>query len=279
MTNPDDMTQWDEIRCQRGCETHPTREVHVWLGGPTGYRDLPSIPRPLSTEFDLLIWDTDQTPVDGGPYCPARDAVSETIQSHGVWEPVETIVMLDCFRRSPDNVFVDIGAQIGWFSKLAQEWDMPVVAVEADPVVCGVLEHNIGLRSQDSWWNICQWRVDDDLEAFCPRPGPPMNVTAKIDVEGAEPEAVEMLFRSFPLSSIDYMMIEISPVFHDRYPAMVRRIMEAGFAAGVLPEKSLHPPPFNGVVDLAYSDNPAVFSEWVATWHQQNVLFVRKDLL
>jgi hypothetical protein len=277
MTHPNDMTDWNKIECRRGCESHPTRLVPIHLGGPTGYLDLPSIPHHFTAEFDFLVWDTEQTPVDGGPYCPARDAVSETILSHGVWEPVETIALLDCFQRRPGNMFVDIGAQIGWFSKLAQLSHLPVTAIEADPEVCRLLASQL--------WGARNFIMNERIGEGT-RPIELMKnewdlhqLTVKIDVEGAEPEAVEALESHLSTTAIDFMLIEISPVFHDRYPAMVRRIMEDGFLAGVLPEKSPRPAPFEGIADLTFFDNIDATLDEMATWHQQNVLFAHEDML
>lgn len=270
MAHANDMTHWDVICCQRGCTEHPTRVVPVHLGGPTKYRDLPPIPYRFSMDFDFEVWDTDQTPVDGGPYCPARDAVSETILSHGVWEPTETIVMLDVFRRLPNlSGFIDIGAQLGWFSVLAAESGMSVYAVEADPDVASVLDRN--LQNRPTIPVVSQHRIANDSLLGLEAVGDP-HVAVKIDVEGAEPEAVAAL--AGILHCVDYMMIEVTPVFDADYTDMIYRLFDAGFIAGLLPHKARPAPRLDSLLDLEWIKEP-----FAPAWHQENVLFAREDLV
>lgn len=90
MTHPNNMAAWSEIKCQRDHEHH-TRRVHIDLSQQHGYHDYPQVPKDLAVSFDMDIWDPALHPVDGGPlYCPAHDAVSETIVSH--CQPTGTMV-------------------------------------------------------------------------------------------------------------------------------------------------------------------------------------------
>jgi len=93
------MSVWSTIECQRDCPKHWTKQVRVKIGGQTPYHDRPPIPTRFAREVDLTIWDTSRHPVDGGPYCPANDAVSETIASHGIWEQTETTIILDLLAQ------------------------------------------------------------------------------------------------------------------------------------------------------------------------------------
>lgn len=304
MSHPNDMTQWDEIACKRGCDEHPTRDIHVDFSIPHGYKDLPRIPRQFrGINFDFTVWDTDKTPVDGGPYCPARDAVSETILSHGVWEPMETIVMLDLFDRCPDSLFVDIGAQIGWFSTLALQMGVHPFLVETDLDTLGVAAENVKrhwpapVQDIDGidlpfFWGCTNARVGHEETCEHDYGGLPLwpepawhertsgQVLAKIDVEGAEPEAVELLDFWFGLKNVSFMLIEISPVFHDRYEEMVRRIMEAGFIAATFPPKHRPPHRLETIEDLDWwFHTDAFIDNEIIDAHQLNALFIRDTLL
>jgi len=268
------MTGWDEISCQRGHEDHDTREVVVTIGGPTRYTDLPSIPWRFADTFEFEVWDTKKYPVDDGPWCPAHDAVSETIISHGVWEPSETILMLEAFRYC--DVFIDIGAQIGWYSTLAARWSLDVLAIEADPVVAEVCAHNIKYSGGGPDFQMKVWRVDEDTY-LNPSQVPEGRLAVKIDIEGAEADAVAML--GGVIDRIDFMLIEVSPVFNLTYPDLVAGLIERGFDAYLVPTKERPPARLEILPDDLErwnlgSDLDHV-RETVGSWHQQNVLFVR----
>lgn len=70
--------------------------------------------------------------------------ISRSIVSRGVWEPDETALIVD--RLRPGDTFVDIGANIGWFTLIAArivgESGM-VIAYEPDPDNFAILDRNI----------------------------------------------------------------------------------------------------------------------------------------
>lgn len=238
--HPNMMAVWDQIACQRGHTEHQTRLVTIDLSSRHRYNDLPQIPRRLHRSFKMYIWDTDIYPVDGGPYCPAHDAVSETLISHNTWEPRETVLALCVFEsRPPDTIMLDLGAQLGWFSLLAASSGMEVGAIEADSENLRVL----GLSAELNGWGplINRWhhRIGDS--------SPPVLTDqrvrfAKIDLEGAENHAIDLLWPLLSNGLVDHMMMEVSPVFADYYPDLVARIMDAGYHAYLLPPK--HSPPY-----------------------------------
>lgn len=268
------MTGWEMISCQRGHEQHDTREIVVSLGGPTKYRDLPSIPRRFADTFEMEIWDTARYPVDDGLWCPAHDAVSETLVSHGIWEPAETTLMLEAFRYV--DTFVDIGAQLGWYSVLAARAGLNVVAFEADLDVAAVCNRNMARHAHLlAHFGVHIVRVGPEAGQLVS----PSNerIAVKIDIEGAEADAVAMLAGA--MDNIDFMLIEISPVFNDTYPDLVAGLIELGFNAYLVPTKQFPPASLQILPDdLAIWDLGSDLEEVRATvggWHQQNVLFVR----
>lgn len=269
------MTGWDEITCQRGHEQHDTKEVVIHLGGGHGYHDYPSIPRRFSDRFEMEIWDPEKYPVDHGVWCPAHDTVSETIDQQRIWEPCETILMLEAFRYC--DTFIDIGSQLGWFSILAARAGLDVVAIEADPIVAEVCERNIERNLQDT--NVsdvrCR-RVQSDVPPLLLPLGDD-RVAVKIDIEGNEADAVKML--EHVMDGVDFMLIEISPCFNDTYPDLVCGLIEGGFNAYLVPEKSMPPARLQELPeDLVIWDLGGDLEEvraTVAGWRQQNVLFVR----
>jgi hypothetical protein len=276
--HPNDMTFWAEIGCRRGCEVHATTNRRIFLGGPTGYRDLTGIPRRFTETFEIEVWDTSITPVDGGPYCPARDAVSETILSHGIWEPAETAVLLCCFETAPGGLFIDFGSQIGWFSTIAARRGMNVIALDADPECVNLSYQNLYnnaplLTSVGAHWE----RLGPDVARFGLHDEPRLTTIAKIDVEGAERWAIRKLQPLIDERWVTHILIEISPVFNDTYPDLVVGLLEDGYHAYCLPPKHNPPHMIAGLEDLIpwhIAGTHAEIRREVASWHQRDVLFV-----
>lgn len=270
--HPNNMTGWDEIKCLRDCDRHYSRQVEVKLAGKTGYQDLTPIPFELG--FPFLVWDTDEHPVDGGLYCPARDAVSETILSHGVWEPRETTVAAHWFAQG--KPFVDMGAQLGWFSIVAALHGCEVHAVEADQDNLTLLEGTFDLNDVSDLLTVHADRVGPGFDEL-----PEMEVGfVKIDLEGAEDQAVRVLWPSIRAGLVDAILMEVSPVFDDYYPGLVNKLINQGYEAYMMPPKRRPPHVIDGSPESLsrwkFSHLPPDrVAELVESWHQEDVLFVR----
>ena len=77
--------------------------------------------------------------------------VSRRIREEGIWEPYETSLLLSMLR--PGDVFVDVGANIGYFSILAASVvgeGGAVFAFEPDPDNFSLLRRNIDLNRQQA---------------------------------------------------------------------------------------------------------------------------------
>ena len=75
----------------------------------------------------------------------ARDLLEMFVSLFGVWEPNLTAFLVD--RLGPDDLFVDVGANSGWFTLLGGTRVGPgggVVAVEASPLIAERLRRNLG---------------------------------------------------------------------------------------------------------------------------------------
>jgi FkbM family methyltransferase len=75
--------------------------------------------------------------------------VSRRIREEGVWEPYETSLLLALLQ--PGDVFVDVGANIGYFSVLAASVvgaEGAVFAFEPDPDNCRLLQASADLNGQ-----------------------------------------------------------------------------------------------------------------------------------
>ncbi|MEX2253025.1 MAG: hypothetical protein WD649_02635, partial [Thermoleophilaceae bacterium] len=245
MSHPNDMTTWEAIGCQRGHVEHSTRLVTVELGGPTGYRDLPPIPEQHARRFKMEVWDPDAHPVDGGPYCPAHDAVSETIATLGVWEPCETTLTLAvCSTAAPGSVVLDYGAQIGWFTLLAASCGIDVLAVDADADNLRLIQASAKRNAWDAIVHTSHARVGPDSTPAAPAERVRL---VKIDVEGAEGEVVRCLWPSIEAGLVDHLLGAVSPVFAGYYPDLVADLVDAGYEAWMMPPKRTPPVPFRSL--------------------------------
>lgn len=275
MPHPNDMSAWESIGCQRGHVVHASRVVHVDLAARHGYLDCCPVPARHARSFDMAIWPPEDYPVDGLAYCPAHDAVSETIVSHRIWEPRETVLALHAFAgAAPKQMFVDMGAQLGWFSLLAASAGLRVAAFDADPENLRLLRASADLNG---------WA--DLIDTYETRIGPSTTVAvpseirlAKLDLEGAEVDGIRMLWPSIEAGLVDHLLIEISPVFKpgDHYPRLLRSLVDVGYRAFLLPPKRRPPIELD---DPEHALGPyelvGQFEEQVAGWHQEDVWMIR----
>lgn len=176
--------------------------------------------------------------------CDPVDSIQRAIMFFGVWEPGVSRVIED--RLQPGDVFVDVGANIGYDSLLAANQGATVVAVEASPRIyeklCDNLERNpelgervrtVNVAVSDEFGHLDLFEMgDDNIGGTTTLPGrkgkPAGSVDAapladvltaderarvrliKMDVEGAEPTILNDI--------LDHL---------DEYPANVEIIVEA----------------------------------------------------
>ena len=252
--HPNFMVAWPEIRCKRTHhDGHKSLGVHVDLTG--------KVPDDLAVSFEMYVWDPAIHPVDQGPYCPAHDLVSQLIVERGIWEPAETEVALRAFHSDDFGVFVDMGAQIGWFTLLAQQCGRSVAAFECDADNEEMLHRNWSMNFDDGRWLVAnRSRIGPDSPTMTLREDTRICL-AKIDVEGAENHAIDILRPAIEAGKVDRILMEVSPVFDTYYGDLVFDLMTAGYDATVLS---------NGE---KLGEEP--IARYVNSWHQENVLFVR----
>lgn len=275
------MTSMDVIACQRGHEHHATRLVTVNLGGQTPYADLAPVPMRLRRSFQMVLFDPGQYPIDGGPYCPAHDAVSHTIYELGIWEPRETILTLTVLR--PDDVMLDLGAQIGWFSLLAASCEAKVWAWEADAQARRLLQQSAKINGwmPNGLIESSQFRIDPDTPTLGARTQTPLRLV-KIDVEGAEFDAVRILDEALDAGNVDHLCMEVSPCFGYGYGDLVQRIIDHGYESYLLPPKQQPPVALDDPAKALdpyrlHTMSPNALRAEVESWHQEDVWFKHEE--
>lgn len=98
-----------------------------------------------------------------------RDAaIAPWLVLDGLWEPHVTAWMQSTLRRG--HVFVDVGANVGYFTLLGAQMVGPeglVVAVEAHPQLAGILQRNVvinGVYGYVTTHHRAAWSENTDLE-------------------------------------------------------------------------------------------------------------------
>lgn len=278
MTHPNDMSAWPEIRCQRDHHAHTAITVDVDLARPHGYHDLPAVPPRLARAWRMRIYDPDKYPVDDGPYCAAHDAVSATITNQGIWEPAGTIMASQvCSTADPTQIVVDLGAQIGWFSLIAAAWGLLVRAYDADATNLRLLRESARLNGWTDLIKAKHLRIDATTKPIL-KPQPIR--LAKIDTEGAEGDAVRVLWPVIEAGLVDHLLVELSPTFRPgaHYPDLASRLLAAGFDAYQLPPKQQPPAclddPDRDLKPLSESELREIAGR---EGHQEDVWFKRRD--
>lgn len=273
------MVDLPEIRCERGCTAHCTKTAIVELFRDSPYHDYAPIPPDLWDVFFIQIWDTESRG-DGDGYCPAADPVSNNIDEFRIWEYAETIVMLRCFnemRHLHAPLFLDIGAHVGYYSVLAQRRHLDVRAIDADPDVChGPLAANLdGVNP----WNM---RITPGSRLETAQTIAGRDLIVKIDIEGADADAVAALGDLWGSGLIRYAMIEISPTFGPGYDDLIIGLQRRGYRSFRMPPKADPPHPLDDIrhdlLGWEIKGSAERIRRFVSAWEGENVLFVHQSM-
>ena len=170
--------------------------------------------------------------------------ISKYIRDNNTWEPLTTEIILELLKENtPDTVFVDIGANIGYFSMLAASKNFPVVAFEPveanytllkksitennfehlilpykillsdkkEEVVVNVSEYNMGLCSTrkllDCDFSYSEKHMSDILDTFFGI-NTSNNLIIKIDVEETEKKVLYGMEDTMKSGKVSHIIIE-----------------------------------------------------------------------
>ena len=190
-----------ENNCQAGHKKHDTLEVDTALG-------------------KMTVFDWEKYKDQFNTYCPGQDALSQILSVSRHWEHRLYIGVKKILQNGDkDNLVIDVGAHIGWYSKMAMNYGYKVVAFEGNPENIEVLALNApGTEIHPVWFdeNLKKvFRTNKVIEFM------------KIDIEGAEEHAIHY-FRKVLLQTKNILM-EVSPTFNDSYPALLKKMVSLGF--------------------------------------------------
>jgi hypothetical protein len=231
------------------------------------FPDLTPIPARLHKAFKIEVHDQQGIDEDW--------AVSDTIRKLGIWEPVETAVLSSAFAGNPDSTFVDIGCHIGWYTIIAREWGLPVVAIDALVVNLQALER----RGDEGITPVLAWIAKgwDEVVAW------PEPCIVKMDIEGNEQYAVDAMWDLFDVGSVTHCLMEVSPVFNKSYPKLLDRLIGVGYECWVLPEKQENPQPMDDTRRWLEDECLPIHMmtthrhRWVEAQHQFNAVICKRE--
>jgi SAM-dependent methyltransferase len=199
-------------------------------------------------------------------YCAGDDYVSRVLVDHGSWEPhvmaglVELGVLDDTGDHDTREVVLDIGCHIGWYSRLAASYGYHVLAVDGELEHLDMTAANVARTAEqaDRELVLCRGWIDADTkEVDVPEDGTRVRLV-KADIESHERHAVRAVRRLLDAGIVDYLLLEISPVFRDDYAAEVLWPLRA---AGY---------------ELAYRLHGGVREwDWSLDFPQEEILFTR----
>lgn len=173
-----------------------------------------------SIQGDFLIYDYEKY-MDFNGYCMGQDDVSRTIDLYGTWSMDMHSFITRTLLLKKHGLFIDVGSHIGWFSRLAIRLGYTVVGFEGATENIKLAEVNAPGATFNNVW------FDKNTKPSSILYGGDL---MKMDIEGNEQYGLVYFEKSFELGHIRDVVIEISPVFNNSYPALIKRMKDWGYA-------------------------------------------------
>lgn len=181
---------------------------------------------------EMFVYDTSQYRSYIRGYCHGKDDISRTISNIGVWEAEDTAIvqrlLIENRQENKDQMVIDFGCHVGWYSLLAADLGYDVIAIDGDKENIGVLQRNLEPRGFESLVQANYIWVDEATN--------PLDVDdyreielVKIDLEGSERHAIRMIYGPIVTRRIKNIHIEVSPCFNSSYPEIIRFLEEHGY--------------------------------------------------
>lgn len=243
--------------------------------------DLPVLYQIYDWREYFITIDNNETVSEHGKYCTGQDIISYCIDRQKVWEIEETAVQIDILREQTSGIVLDIGSHIGYYSMIAAKLGYTVASFDSSQENLALLHESAELNQVVDKIHPFYCLLDDQVPILS-RDAEEVQL-AKVDIEGAEQYAVQMMADLIGGHKIKYLIMEVSPTFNDTYPALVETIAGQGYDVFLINgdknwehHEELLANPLATVKQ--YSQIPAEGrKEYVAGLHQENFLFVRRD--
>lgn len=206
-------------KCQAGHKKHKTKVVPTRIG-------------------PMYVYDTDSYPNEIEGYCNGKDDISRTLITKGSWEDFETTSIIQLLQANRDynenQLVVDMGSHIGWYSLIAANLGYEVISIDADKENLSVLEENAKLhRVSDLIVTKHHW-IDKSSKALRLPDGNKEIELVKADVEGNESAAISMIEPLLAARNIKHVAMELSPDFNGDSAEIIKVMYSYGFKALVI---------------------------------------------
>lgn len=170
---------------------------------------------------EMLVYDWEKYKDQKNVYCTGQDDISRTLINTGVWEDAIYGLFSRLLERgNKRNVVIDIGSNIGWYSRMADWKGYVVHSYDGNEEHIDVLKQNCPKAIEHFIW------FDDKTE----KQNIPNGIEIwKCDIEGNEQYAVKAFEDAFENKQIKNIIIEVSPTFNGSYPELIKKIVNYGY--------------------------------------------------
>lgn len=177
---------------------------------------------------DMLVYDWELYKDQPGGYCTGQDDVSRTLANIGIWESAITDRVRQMLTASDNKkgMVIDIGCNVGWYSKLASQFGYLVLSIDGNQEHLEVTKKNAPEAEVVEFWfssELFDTETKPKIQLF----NPESIKLIKIDIEGNEQFAVNY-FKPY-LSITDNIIMEVSPIFNNSYPNLIKVLVHEGF--------------------------------------------------
>jgi hypothetical protein len=169
------------------------------------------------------------------------DIISKCIKGYdNCWEPYQTEITKEILKEG-NNVFIDIGCHLGYYSLLAASLNNTVYSIDSNKNNYNLFLKNITLNNYKNNITCLNKCVDKTFDLF----NIPLQTRIRLikcDIEGFEIEFVESIFNRLQNKMIDFLILEISPNLNSNYPECVLQINKLGYYIydiGLSPQRNL----------------------------------------
>lgn len=170
----------------------------------------------------MVVYDWEQY-MDFEGFCTGQDDVSMTLCQTGTWDkPIKELIERLTFGRQEKGMFIDVGSHVGYFSRLAANYHMPVMAYEAESESVAILRENVPTADAHQIW------FDEKTEQAIFNPYLKVDIM-KLDIEGSEQYAIRYFWHMILNDQIENIIMEVSPTFNDSYPELLRQLERQGY--------------------------------------------------
>lgn len=172
-----------------------------------------------TAQGEMTIFDWEKYQGFAG-YCPGQDDVSMTLDKYGVWDLEQSEMLEYLCDSEKEGVVIDVGAHIGYFSRLASNCRRIVYSYEGETEMNRLLAINAPKAAHHNIW------FDENCGE---NPSLTKIVVIKIDIEGNERFAINYFKKPIEAGLVDNILMEVSPCFNSGYPILIKYLVDVGY--------------------------------------------------